>query len=158
MMNKVQPRSEYGVGDMAVDGLLAGIMAGVGMAIYLVLAGLLLGRGMAEMLGLFDPAMAGNALTGTLAHLAVSGVYGVIFALLRMGLQRLRLLRQAQDKLSVFEMSWLMGLVYGLLLFGLARGVLLTAVDSPLLQVTPVHFAIAHTVYGLMLGYWLGKR
>jgi hypothetical protein len=38
------------------------------------------------------------------------------------------------------------------------RGVLLTAVDPPLLQVTPVHFALAHVVYGVVLGYWLGKK
>jgi hypothetical protein len=61
-------------------------------------------------------------------------------------------------KPSLFDMSWLMGLGYGLVLFGLARGVLLTAVDSPLLQVTPVHFAIAHALYGLILGYWLEKK
>ena len=53
------------------------------MAVYLVVAGLLLGKGLAEMLGLFDPAMAGNALTGTLAYLAVSAIYGVVFALAR---------------------------------------------------------------------------
>jgi hypothetical protein len=128
------------------------------MAIYLALAGLLLGRGGVEMLGLFDPAMAGNALTGMLAHLAVAGIYGVIFALLVLGLGRIRLLQQAQARPSVLEMIWPVGLVYGLLLFGLARGVLLTAVDSPLLQVTPVHFAIAHAVYGLILGYWLGRK
>jgi hypothetical protein len=151
MMNKVQhTRRERGVGDTAVDGLLAGITAGMGMAVYLVLAGFLSGRGLVEMLGLFDPVQAGNALTGLLAHLAVAGIYGVIFALLVMGLGRI--------KPSLFDMSWLMGLGYGLVLFGLARGVLLTAVDSPLLQVTSIHFAIAHAVYGLILGYWLGKR
>jgi hypothetical protein len=150
MMNKVQARSERGLGDTAVDGLLVGITAGVGMAIYLVIAGLLSGRGLLEILGLFDPAMAGNVLTGMLAHLAVSAIYGVVFALVMMGLARARP--------SLLTMNWLMGLVYGMVLFGLARGVLLTAVDSPLLQVTPVHFAIAHAVYGLILGYWLGKK
>ena len=33
-----------------------------------------------------------------------------------------------------------------------------TAVDSPLLQGTAVHFVIAHLVYGGVLGYWLGKK
>lgn len=158
MMNKAQPRSERGMGDTAVDGLLAGFMAGAGMAVYLVLVGLLMGRGLAEVFGLFDPEQAGNALTGVLAHLAVSGIYGVVFALVVMAVGKIRPLRQAQDKLTVFDMSWLLGLVYGLVLFGLARGVLLTAVASPLLQVTAVHFAIAHVVYGVLLGYWLGKK
>jgi hypothetical protein len=150
MMSKTQARSERGLGDTAVDGLLAGLVAGVGMAIYWVIAGFLLGKGLAEMLGLFDPALAGNGLTGTLAHLAVSAIYGAVFGLVMMGLGKIRP--------SLFTMSWLMGLVYGLVLLGMARGVLLTAVDSPLLQVTAVHFAIAHVVYGLVLGYWLGKK
>ena len=150
MMDKVQVRGERSMGDTAVDGLIAGIVAGVVMAIYLVVAGLLMGKGAGEILGLFDPAQGSNGLTGTLAHLAVSAIYGVIFALLVKGLSSLRP--------SLFAMSWLLGVGYGLLLFGLARGVLLTAVDSPLLQVTPTHFAIAHLVYGAVLGYWLGKR
>jgi len=33
-MNGVQARNERGLGDTAVDGLLAGITAGVGMAVY----------------------------------------------------------------------------------------------------------------------------
>ena len=150
MMNKAQLRGERGIGDTAVDGLLAGMVAGVSMAIYLVIAGLLSGKGLAEMLGLFDPAMGGNALTGTLAHLAVSAIYGVIFALVMMVLGRIRP--------SVFELSWLIGLLYGLVLFGLARGLMLTAVNSPLLQVTAIHFAIAHLVYGGVLGYRLGNK
>ncbi len=137
-------------GDTAVDGLIAGMVAGVGMVIYLVIAGLLSGKGLTEMLRLFDPAQADNGLTGTLVHLAVSGIYGVIFALMMRGL--------GQVRPSVLRVSGLAGLVYGLLLFALARGVLLTAVDSPLLRVTPLHFAIAHVVYGLVLGYWLGKK
>jgi hypothetical protein len=103
MMSKTQARSERGLGDTAVDGLLAGLVAGVGMAIYLVIAGFLSGKGLAEMLGLFDPALAGNGLTGTLAHLAVSAIYGVLFALVMLVLGKIRP--------SLFTMSWLMGLV-----------------------------------------------
>lgn len=149
-MNKVQLRNDRGIGDTAVDGLIAGLMAGVGMAIYLVIAGLLSSQGLVETLGLFDPALASNALTGTVAHLAVSAIYGVVFGLIMTAVSKIWM--------SAFAWSWLMGLLYGLVLFGLARGMLLTAVNSPLLQVTSLHFALAHLVYGLILGYWLGKK
>ena len=154
MMNKIQTNREHGLGDTAVDGLLAGLVAGMGMAVYLLLTGLLMGRGLAEVFGLFDPAQAGNGLMGMLAHLAVSGIYGVFFALVMMGLSKVWP--------SILPMGWLVGLVYGLLLFGAARGLLLTAVDSPILEpqlrLTAVHFGIAHGVYGLVLGYWLGTK
>ena len=69
-------------GDTAVDGLLAGILAGLGMAAYLILSGLLSGTSPAIILGRFDPTMDGGWLVGSAAHLAVSGIYGVGFALL----------------------------------------------------------------------------
>jgi hypothetical protein len=151
IMNKVQQtRHQQGTGDTAVDGLLAGMMAGAGMALYLVLAGLLTGVGPLAILGLFDPARAGNALTGTLAHLAVSAIYGAIFAILLKGLERIWP--------AWHHLSWLAGLGYGLLLLAVARWLMLPAVDAPLLQAPPRHFAIAHVVYGLVLGYWLGKK
>ena len=71
---------EKNIGDTAVNGLIAGILAGLVMAAYLVLSGVLSGFSPAVMLGRFDPGMDGRWLIGTLAHLAVSGVYGVIFA------------------------------------------------------------------------------
>jgi hypothetical protein len=150
MMSKVQVRSEHGLGDTAVDGLIAGLVAGAAMALYLVLAGVLTRAGPLGILGLFDPGRVGNAVTGTLAHLAVSAIYGAIGALVLAGLRRLWP--------GLARLSWLAGLGYGLLLLGMAWWVMLPAVDSPLLQVTPIHFAIAHGVYGLVLGYWLGRK
>jgi hypothetical protein len=148
--NMQQTRKERGVGDTAVDGLIAGITAGVGMALYLVLASWLTGEGPMAALGLFDPARAGNGVTGVLAHLAVSAIYGAIFALLLKGLGQIRP--------SLFNMSGVAGVAYGLLLFALAWWLMLPAVDAPLLQISPLHFALAHVVYGLVLGYWLGRK
>ena len=148
-MNKAQLRSERGLGDTAVDGLLAGIVAGIGMVLYLLMAGLMTGQGTAEVLGSFDPLQANHAFVGLLTHLAVAAIYGLLFGLL-LGLGKLHA--------AIGNYVLWLGLVYGLLLFGLARGVLLTAVDSPLLQVTAVHFGVAHLIYGLVLGYWLGKK
>ena len=101
----IQTQKHKTMGDTAVDGLLAGILAGLGMAAYLVLAGLLTGVAPAVMLGRFDPRQAGNWLTGSVAHLAMSGVYGIIFALLFWGLVRLRP--------SLARWGWLLGLALG---------------------------------------------
>lgn len=70
------------IGDVAVDGLLAGMAAGLAMAGVVLVAGLLGGSGAAETLGRFDPGSDGSPVVGALLHLAVSGLYGVVFALL----------------------------------------------------------------------------
>ena len=141
---------ETKVGDTAVDGLIAGILAGVGMALYLVLLGLLTGLAPAVMMGRFDPGMSGGWLTGLLTHLAVSGIYGVVFALFFAGMVRIRS--------SLLRFGWLMGLVYGLVLLAMARGVLLPMADSPLLQISTAHLLIAHVVYGLVLGFAVSRK
>ncbi len=137
-------------GDTAVDGLIAGILAGLGMAAYLIVSGLLSGISPADMLGLFDPGMVGHWLTGTVAHLAVSGVYGVVFALLFSLMVRIRR--------PLLHFGWLIGLVYGLLLLALARGVLLPMAGSPLLQISTANLLIAHVIFGLMLGFEVNRK
>lgn len=143
-------RWEKSTGDTAVNGLIAGILAGLSMTAYLVLAGLLNSISPAVMLGRFDPGMVGHWLTGTLAHLAVSAVYGVIFALLFAVVVRMRG--------PLLRFGWLLGLVYGLLLLALARGVLLPMTGSPLLQIGTVHLLIAHAIYGLLLGFEVSRK
>lgn len=137
-------------GDTAVDGLLAGIVAGLGMTAYLILTGLLSGVPATVMLGRFDPGMDGRWLIGTLAHLAVAGVYGVVFALLFGVVVRIRP--------SLLRFGWLLGLVYGLVLVGLARGVLLPVAGSALMEIATVQLVIAHVVYGLVLGFVVGRK
>ncbi len=146
----IQTQKNKTMGDTAVDGLLAGILAGLGMAVYLVLAGLLTGIAPAMMLGRFDPKQAGNWLTGSVVHLAMSGVSGIIFALLFWGLMRLRP--------SLARWGWLLGLAYGLVLWALARGIMLPNVGSHILQITAVHLLLAHALYGLVLGYQMGRK
>src|SRR5713226_7913083 len=68
-------------GDAAVDGLLAGIWAGLLMAAYLILAGLAYGDGILITLGRFDPAASESPVIGALAHLAVAGIYGSLFGI-----------------------------------------------------------------------------
>ena len=98
------------VGDSAVDGLLAGTSAGLVMALYVAVAGLLSGQSLAAILAQFDPSPAPTPFTGALAHLAVAGVYGVLFALAWRGLRRV--LPRVP--------GWLAGLAYGLVLWALA--------------------------------------
>ena len=130
-------------GDAAVAGLLRGLAAGLAMAAFLVAAGLLRGQGPANTLAAFtmsgQPA-ASNALTGLLGHLAVAGVYGLIWGL------AWRLLggRTAIP-------AWLGGLVYGLLLWGVSQ-LLVRSVGSSLAQIVPWALLAGHLLYGLILG------
>ena len=68
------------IGDSAVDGLFGGAIAGILMAVYLVIAGLFNGEDPGTVLGRFTPSGDGSSLLGAAAHLAVSAVYGAIFA------------------------------------------------------------------------------
>jgi len=151
MSNAAQQKSrEKKRGDTAVNGLIAGILAGLVMAAYLVLAGVLSDVPPAVMLGRFDPALEARWLNGTLAHLAVSSVYGVVFAFLFAAMVHIRP--------SLLRFGWLLGLVYGLALLTMARGVVLPIADSSLLQISTGHLLIAHAIYGLLLGFEIGRN
>ena len=141
---------EKKIGDTAVDGLLAGLLAGLAMTAHLVLTGLLIGIPAAVTLGRFDPGMDGGWLIGSLAHLAVSSVYGAVFALMFLLLVR----RWG----ALLRFGWLIGLVYGLVLVALARGVLLPMVGSALLEIATLHMVMAHAIYGLVLGFEVSRR
>jgi len=150
MMEKTFQMQRKSVGDTAVDGLIAGLPAGLGMAIVLVLAGLLSGTPPPVTLGYFDPAQGGNWLLGLLAHLAVAAIYGVVFALLTGVMGRIR------TSLSRWVVGW--GVMYGLALLAVAYGVWFTAVASPLAQIPVWQMGLAHAGYGLILGLWLHKN
>ena len=151
MMNtRIEARRELTMGEAAVEGLLAGSMAGAAMLAYLIVIGLAAGDGSAvahhvvEVVGRFDPGASGSPLIGLLAHLAVAGVYGALFG----GGWRLAPFRRRFDR----RLSPVCGLAYGLALWALAQGVLLPLWGSALRAVPPVHFAVAHALYGLTLG------
>lgn len=141
---------EKGLGDAAVDGLLAGSVAGVTSGLYLLIAGWITGETPAIMLGRFDPRADANALVGILVHLAVSAVYGALFVVLyRPMVRRWPAFRKA---------TWLFGLIYGLLLMLLAETIFLSGLNSPLAEVPTEHFLLFHVVYGLTLGFILGRQ
>lgn len=146
-MEKAYLTQKKSVGDLAVDGLIAGLSAGLGMAIVLALAGLLSKTPPLTTLGFFDPARNGNWLAGLLAHLAVAAVYGVVFALL-IGVA-------GRIWPSISRLVVVLGVAYGLVLLVLAYGVLFAAVESPLAQIATWQVTAGHVVYGLILGLWL---
>jgi hypothetical protein len=147
--SKSMETTNRSIGDSAVDGLFGGAIAGILMAVYLVIAGLINGEDPGMVLGRFTPSGDGSSLLGAAAHLAVSAVYGAIFALILGQMGRLRP--------SLLRFSWLLGAAYGIGLWLAAEFVILPAVDSPLQLVPRIHFALSHLVFGLALGVAIGR-
>jgi hypothetical protein len=137
---------DISTGDAAVDGLAGGVVAGVLMAVYLEAAGLWMGEGLGRMLGRFNPQEGDPLWIAFLLHLAVAGVYGIIFGILYRAAIILR-----NDLLAPLP-SAVLGLVYGILLLLLARGVLLPGAGSTLMEIPLLHFGAAHLLFGVSAG------
>lgn len=142
-------RKETTTGDAAVDGLLSGMVAGILMAVYLVAVGLFAGEGPGIVLGRFAPGEVASPLAGSLSHLAVAGVWGIIFNLGWRLVARGRLGRLPH---------WLAGLLYGLVLLLVADVIVLPGTDIPLQEILFLNFAVAHVIYGLTLGMVLHRN
>lgn len=145
--NPVQARS-ISPTDTLINGLVGGILAGLGMLAWLLLAGLLTGEAPQALIEKFAiPGQQPNPLSSIFLHLGVSAVYGGIFgALLRL---LLRLLPSPESSTAGRLVS---GLAYGLLLYLLANAILLPATASPLSQIAAPALASAHLAYGALLG------
>jgi hypothetical protein len=137
---------DISTGDAAVDGLAGGVVGGVLMAVYLEAAGLVMGESLGRMLGRFNPQEGDSLLVAFLLHLAVAGVYGILFGILYRAAVILR-----KDLLAPLP-SAVLGLVYGILLLVLARGVLLPGAGSTLMEIPLLHFGIAHLIFGISAG------
>ena len=121
-------------------------MAGVVMAAFLAGLGFAGGDSVADVLSHFGAGDEASPLSGLMTHLAVSGVYGIVWAYL------FRLVRRINA-----APAWLVGLAYGLLLFLVAQGIFLVG-PTLLTGIPPLPFAIAHGVYGLTLGLQTHNR
>lgn len=133
-------------GDAAVEGLFGGMIAGIAMMIYLLLAGLTFGEGPLTMLSHFGESGGSTPLAGLLLHLGVSGVYGIAFALICQLTARRRGFRPT---------LWVVGVLggaYGLVLWLLAKSILLPATSSPLMTMPGGHLLVAHLIFGIFLG------
>jgi len=142
-------QKDHTIGDAAVDGLLNGIIAGVGMGLYILLIFLVNSVPAGEIIKYFGN-VTESPLVSALIHLAISGIYGVLFGL----------------AFSVFSNRWrkllsiwvvlLAGIVYGALLWLVATYVVFNG--SPSVEIIPgVHLLIAHIVFGVFLGFLTGR-
>lgn len=138
------------IGDTAVDGLLAGIGSGLLMILFLVITTSFLNETPFTLLGKFNPSNGHHWLQGLLSHLAVSTIYGLVYAV---ALVVLSFMWPAAKRLS-----WALGLLYGLSLSLIARGWLLPLTDSALLDIPATLFITAHLIYGLTLGALIMRR
>jgi len=143
---------EISASDAAIDGLLSGVIAGLVMAVYVALTGWLGGGDPLATLALFAPDAGSGPLVGLLAHLAVSGIYGVLFGVGYAGLLR----RPGYNPPT--WMHALLGAVYGLVLLLAAWTLLLPATGSQLQQIPLLQLAIGHLLYGTLLGWLVFRR
>lgn len=144
---KVLGKASRSIGDVAVDGLLRGVAAGIAMAAVLVLAGLVAGQPVQFVLSRFDPTGTGAPLAGTLAHLATAGIYGVVFALLT---------APVADRLG--NRMLLAGLAYGVVLLMVSLALIQTDLGTPLRSLPLWGWSLAHLVYGSVLGALMVRR
>jgi hypothetical protein len=151
-MSNSQPlmRARSSVGDTAVDGLLNGVVAGVVMAIYLIVSGMLTGAGLATALSAFDLGQGASPVRGALIHLAVAAIYGVVFSLMYRLIGRRGIIGRGGNMI--------IGLAYGLLLWLITQVAFAAGINVMLNSLPAVHFAVAHALFGLTLGWLMGRK
>lgn len=140
---KLLAASERKLSDLVLDGLFGGLAGGAAMAVYLVVWGIAVGQSAGGVLRLFSPGGQETLLGGTLTHLAVAAVYGIGFGALWWAFGRVR---------RVAVPGWLAGALYGMLLLIVAKLVVLPAGGTALAEIPTLHFALAHLLYGAVLG------
>jgi hypothetical protein len=136
------------VSDVAVEGLLAGFLAGGVMALLLLAAGLLSGQTTATVLSKLAGTGHESALTGAVTHLAVTGVYGALFGVICCWIPGC-----TQHRFP----TWLIGLLYGLGLWLVGLGLSRGGVDATVPMVAPPLLALGYLAYGLSLGWLFGR-
>ena len=144
------PMKSKTIGDAAIDGLFAGIVAGLAMTLLLLVIGALSGDSLVTVLERFDPVGSYNLVAGLLTHLAVSTIYGAIFGLLFLALVRLWPVSMRH--------GWLTGLAYGLILYAIAQVGISAGADTGLADYSAAVLLLAHVVYGVVIGFLVGRK
>lgn len=144
LQRKQENRATKPLGDLAVDGLLQGLAAGVIMLASLLVIGLLDGAAPTVVLTRFGMSGSASATTGLLGHLAVSAVLGLVWGVLYGSLLRRTPLP-----------AWLLGVAYGLLLY--AGAMLFVVSATGLVEFAAGQLLAAHLIYGLTLGWLCGR-
>jgi hypothetical protein len=134
------------LGDVAIDGLLKGILAGIVMLLYLLVSGFFRGDDPLLALARFSPIENATPFLGLLVHLGVSAIYGALFGLLCWFFIIRRQMNTGRWTLV------LAGLAYGLLLWLIAQVLLLPGSGSGLAQFGAGNLAVGHLIYGAVLG------
>ena len=137
------------IGDVAIDGLVAGLVGGIVGALILLVLGLFSGNSTLNILQRFDATANGSPLLGTVMHLAVSVIYGALFAIL------LKLIIQVWP--AARRISWLLGMIYGLILMLLAEVIFSSGFNSQLEETSLIDFTLFHIAYGVTLGIVSGR-
>jgi hypothetical protein len=143
MQGKQETVISKSLGDLAVDGLLRGLGAGLIMMAFLLGIGMVEGLAPAAVLVRFGLSDGTTAVTGLLGHLAVSAVLGLLWGVLYG-----RLLRRAPLP------PWVSGIAYGLVLYGGAT--LFVVGVTGLAGFASWALLLAHGLYGLTLGLLSG--
>ena len=138
------PKDHINLSQLAVDGLIYGLVGGAAMYLSLAIFALLSGESPVSVASHFSAGELTSPWLGLFGHLAVSSIYGALF-----GAIIWPVLRRISDRKIV---SWLGGLAYAALLLLLAQFAILPNTNSPLDILLYWHWVIAHVVYGLVLG------
>jgi len=142
--------NKLGVSNLAVDGLIYGLISGVAMVLSLAAFALLSGESPGAYLERFSTGELTSPIQGLLSHLAVSAIYGALFGALIWSV----LVRFSHIK----TISIIGGLVYAALLLLLAQTAILPSTGSPLAQLPFWQWAVGHAVYGLTLGVLFARK
>ncbi len=152
MENTKRIMKTMSVGDAAVEGLMYGIAAGLVMALFVLLVEWLSGVAPLTVLGYFDGGGNASPFLGAFTHIAVSGIYGVVFGMIAMVVARMFGARMTLG-------MWLaLGILYGALIFVVAEWIVLPRTSSPLLEMPMWALAIAHFIYGAVLAALFGRN
>ena len=130
--------------NLAVDGLIYGLVSGVAMYLSLAAFALLSGESPVVVASHFSTGELTSPWLGLFGHLAVSAIYGALFGALIWPV-----LRRTSDRKIVI---WLGGLAFAAILLLLAQFAILPNTNSPLDILPYWHWVITHGVYGLVLG------
>jgi hypothetical protein len=147
-MSKIRPIVQIykRTSDVIIDGLFDGIQAGLLMAMYLALALIASRQGLAPFLNGLSQATGSSPLTSVFFHLAVSGIYGALFG----GISKVVSIKWPGST-SAWPSQGL-GVVFGALLYLFANTILLPETQEMLKGLQPIHFLMAHLIYGWALG------
>lgn len=138
------------VSNLAVDGVLFGLMGGIAMILFLAIVGLLSGETPAALLARFGTGELTSPVRGLISHLAVAAIYGALFGALVWPL----LTRFTTPAVS----GWLGGLIYGGFLYLLSQFAILPMANSPLAQIPGWQWAMGHAIFGLVLGGLFARK